>query len=124
MLATSTKTAALALVLSGCGGAAGAAPPATSEPASVTTTTADTMPRESQADALRWMQKTLAGAGHACHMAGQTLVCDDKKAGVPTLAVAWANEPSLGPYVAYVSSFTWKDPTGCATSAKKLNELN
>jgi len=113
-----------AVVLAACGGAP--APPAVSvqsAPAATTDAT-DAMPRQPQSAVLQWMKSTLAAGGHACHVTGETLVCDDKKENVPTVGVVWADESNLGPYVGLVASFNWKDPSGCANSMKRLNELN
>lgn len=72
---------------------------------------------------LHAVSEVLEGAGHACRLAGETLVCDEKKANVVTFGVLWANEPRLGPYLGFVASFNWKDANGCASATKKLNEL-
>jgi hypothetical protein len=92
------------------------AAPVTHEPAAI--------PRGPQADTLRAVTDALNGAGHTCKMSGDTLVCDDKKSGVATIAVVYGSEPALGPYLGLVSSFAWKEANGCATAAQKLVELN
>jgi hypothetical protein len=117
------RALAMLVVLSNCGGAATAAP--AQPPANAGPPRTAALPRAPQADALHGIQETLQGAGHGCHMVGETLVCDDKNKNEPTVGIVYGTEASLGPYLGFVASFNWKDPTtGCANATKKINELN
>ncbi|HEY1958321.1 MAG TPA: hypothetical protein VGH28_22045 [Polyangiaceae bacterium] len=124
MLSVRAATTAIGVSLVGCGGAAAPAAPAVTVQAAPTAEATDTMPRAPQAAAMRWLGTTLESAGHACHLSGETLVCDEKKENVATVGLVWANEQALGPYIGYVASFNWKEPGACEKSAPKLNELS
>lgn len=108
----------VSMLLLGCGASTTpcpTTPKAAERPAS--------LPRTSP-EVIRAVAESLQGAGHSCQLNGDTLICDREKNGTPTVAVVYGTEGTVGPYLGLVSSFTWKDASGCANASKKLVEIN
>jgi hypothetical protein len=82
------------------------------------------IPRAPEATVLRAVGDALNGAGHECKATNEQVICDEQKSNVATVAVVYAEEPTMGPYLGFVTSFVWKEPNGCSDAAAKLVELN
>lgn len=82
------------------------------------------IPRAPEATVLRAVGDALNLAGHECKLTTEQVICDEQKSNVATVVVVYAEEPTLGPYLGFVTSFVWKDPNGCADASAKLVELN
>jgi hypothetical protein len=82
------------------------------------------VPRAPQGTVLHAVGDALNGAGHECNVTSEQVICDEQKSNVATVVVVYAEEPTLGPYLGFVTSFMWKEPNGCSDASAKLVELN